>query len=190
MGRLSPRSLFVHPSAWRLEPEPSTFAPSGAWSNKDMDPVPLNMRTWTTFNYITYWISDAANAATWALASSMLAVGLSWYGFLYPAPWLQPDAKKKTSRRQALTAIALGNVIIGTVMVLNGTIGARLHIPFPVLNRSSFGFWFSYFSVISRVVLALFWFGVQTTIGAECVYQARHRSFSHSRISHGHHPRC
>ena len=97
---------------------------------------------------------------------------------------------KQISRRQALTAIALGNVIIGAVMVLNGTIGARLHIPFPVLNRSSFGFWLSYFSVISRVVLALFWFGVQTTIGAECVYQARHRSFSHSRISHGRHPRC
>jgi hypothetical protein len=45
-------------------------------------------------------------------------------------------------------------------MVLNGTIGARLHIPFPILNRSSFGFWFSYFSVVSRVVLSLFWFGI------------------------------
>lgn len=46
-----------------------------------------------------------------------------------------------------------------------GTIGARLHIPFPVLNRSSFGFWFSYFSVISRVVLSMFWFGIQVRIG-------------------------
>jgi len=49
-------------------------------------------------------------------------------------------------------------------MVLNGTIGARLHIGFPVLNRSSFGFWLSYFSVVSRVVLAMFWFGVQVRI--------------------------
>jgi nucleobase:cation symporter-1, NCS1 family len=47
------------------------------------------------------------------------------------------------------------------LQVLNGTIGARLHVPFPVLNRSSFGYWFSYFSVISRVVLAMFWFGIQ-----------------------------
>ena len=55
-------------------------------------------------------------------------------------------------------------------MVLNGTIGARLHIAFPVLNRSSFGFWLSYFSVISRVVLAMFWFGVQVCIIAlECI---------------------
>jgi hypothetical protein len=78
MGRLSSWSQFFHPSAWRLEPEPSTFAPSSAWSNKDMDPVPLNMRTWSIFNYVTYWISDATNVGTWALASSMLAIGLSW----------------------------------------------------------------------------------------------------------------
>lgn len=46
-------------------------------------------------------------------------------------------------------------------MVLNGTTGARLHVAFPVLNRSSFGFWFSYFTVISRVILSMFWFGIQ-----------------------------
>ena len=58
-------------------------------------------------------------------------------------------------------------------MVLNGTIGARLHIAFPILNRSSFGFWLSYFSVISRVVLSLFWFGIQTFVGSESVYQVQ-----------------
>jgi len=52
-------------------------------------------------------------------------------------------------------------------MVLNGTIGARLHIAFPVLNRSSFGFWLSYFTVISRVVLSMFWFGIQVSL-SEC----------------------
>lgn len=76
-------------------------------------------------------------------------------------------------RRQALPAIAVGHIIIATVMVANGIIGARLHVPFPVLNRTSFGFWFSYFSVISRVILSMFWFGVQTFTGSECVYQVR-----------------
>ena len=76
-------------------------------------------------------------------------------------------------RRQALPAIAVGHIIIATVMVANGIIGARLHVPFPVLNRSSFGFWFSYFSVVSRVILSMFWFGVQTFTGSECVYQVR-----------------
>ncbi|KIM82056.1 hypothetical protein PILCRDRAFT_820964 [Piloderma croceum F 1598] len=91
------------------------------------------------------------NAAVWELASSMLAIGLSW--------------------RQALPAIAVGHIIIAIVMVLNGTIGARLHVSFPVLNRSSFGFWFSYLSVISRVILAMFWFSILTFTGSECVYQ-------------------
>jgi cytosine/uracil/thiamine/allantoin permease len=36
----------------------------------------------------------------------------------------------------ALLAIALGNIIMGIVMVLNATTGARLHIAFPILNRS------------------------------------------------------
>ncbi|KAH9945441.1 NCS1 nucleoside transporter family [Epithele typhae] len=144
-------SAYARPSAWALEPESSTFAPSSKWSNKDMDPVPPQKRTWSTFNYVAYWVSDATNSAVWELASSMLAIGLSW--------------------RQALPAIAVGHIIISVVMVLNGTIGARLHVGFPVLNRSSFGFWFSYFSVISRVILSMFWFGIQTYTGSECVYQ-------------------
>lgn len=144
-------AAYLKPSTWALEPEPSTFAPNSRWSNKDMDPVPIRSRTWSTVNYVAYWISDATNAAVWELASSMLATGLSW--------------------RQALPAIAVGHCIISVVMVLNGTIGARLHVAFPVLNRSSFGFWFSYFSVISRVLLSLFWFGIQTYTGSECVYQ-------------------
>ncbi|KAF8154064.1 NCS1 nucleoside transporter family [Crassisporium funariophilum] len=139
------------PSRWSLERESVGFGPSSRWSNKDMDPVPPEGRTWTTWNFVAYWISDATNAAVWQLASSMLAVGLSW--------------------RQALPAIAVGHCIIAVVMVLNGTIGARLHIAFPVLNRSSFGFWLSYFSVISRVILSMFWFGIQTFTGSECVYQ-------------------
>ncbi|KAL5498160.1 hypothetical protein ACEPAH_2290 [Sanghuangporus vaninii] len=136
---------------WELKPEPSTFAPSGSLSNKDMDPVPPGQRTWTSLNFVLYWISTASNIAVWELASSMLAVGLSW--------------------KQALPAIALGQVIIGVAMVATGTIGARLHIAFPVLMRSSFGFWFSYFSVISRVVLSLFWYSIQTYAGGESVYQ-------------------
>jgi purine-cytosine permease-like protein len=64
-------------------------------------------------------------------------------------------------RREALLAIAIGYAILSIVVVLNGTIGARLHVSFPVLNRSSFGFWFSYFSVISRTILSMFWFGIQ-----------------------------
>jgi NCS1 family nucleobase:cation symporter-1 len=69
-----------------------------------------------------------------------------------------------TARRQAMPCIAAAYAIISVVMVLTGTIGARLHVAFPVLNRSSFGFWFSYFTVFSRVLLSMFWFGIQVMI--------------------------
>ena len=42
--------------------------------------------------------------------------------------------------------IAVGSIIIASVdiVVLNGTLRARGRINFPLLTRSSFGFWFSY----------------------------------------------
>ena len=78
---MSGLAQYFRPSAWVLEPAPSKLGPSSRWSNKDMDPVPPKLRTWTTFNYVAYWISDAANVPAWELASSMLAVGLSWSVF-------------------------------------------------------------------------------------------------------------
>ena len=72
-------STYFRPSYWALEPDPSTYAPSSKWSNKDMDPVPPRHRTWSTWNYVAYWLSDAANVPVYELSSSMLAIGLSWY---------------------------------------------------------------------------------------------------------------
>jgi nucleobase:cation symporter-1, NCS1 family len=48
-------------------------------------------------------------------------------------------------------------------------IGADLHIPFPIAARASYGYYLSYFCVVSRGVLALFWFGVQSAYGGQCV---------------------
>jgi len=63
-----------------------------------MDPVLPEDRKWTTWSFIAYWVSDATNAAVWQLASSMLAIGLSW--------------------RQALPAITVGTCIIAVRMNL------------------------------------------------------------------------
>ncbi|KAG6873098.1 hypothetical protein C0995_002941 [Termitomyces sp. Mi166 len=83
---------FFRPSAWALEPGKCAYGPPGHWSNEDMDPVPPSQRTWSTWNYISYWVSDAAQVAMWQFASSMLAIGLTW--------------------RQALAAITVGHVLI------------------------------------------------------------------------------
>jgi hypothetical protein len=58
--------------------------------------------------------------------------------------------------------------------VFNGAIGADLHIAFPIAARASHGYWFSYFAVISRGILAMFWFGVHTGYGGTCVSSVSH----------------
>jgi len=42
---------------------------------------------------------------------------------------------------------------------MNGAAGAEIHVPFPVVARSSFGFLGSRFPVVVRMITALFWHG-------------------------------
>jgi cytosine/uracil/thiamine/allantoin permease len=58
-----------------------------------------------------------------------------------------------------LTPSAIGNIIIAAAITANGTIGSRHHIPFSIAARASMGFYFSYFAVVSRLVLGLVYFG-------------------------------
>ncbi|KAI1338686.1 permease for cytosine/purines, uracil, thiamine, allantoin-domain-containing protein [Xylariaceae sp. FL0016] len=134
----------------RLQVEESTYAPAGThWSNKDLDPVPPEQQTWHTYNFVTYWISDAFSISNWRIGASLIAVGLSW--------------------KLALAAVAIGNLVTAFVVTFNGIIGARLHIPFTVQARSAFGFYFSYVMVVFRVIISIFWYGIGTYTGAECV---------------------
>ncbi|OAL34318.1 hypothetical protein AYO20_06371 [Fonsecaea nubica] len=129
--------------------EESSFAPSASASNADFDPIPPSKRTWNWGAYVAYWMADAWAVSNWEVASSMIAVGLSW--------------------KMAIGACVLGNAIMGLVITVNGRMGAILHTPFPVLSRMPFGYYFSYFVVLSRCVLAIVWLGVQTTTGGQCM---------------------
>jgi cytosine/uracil/thiamine/allantoin permease len=50
-----------------------------------------------------------------------------------------------------------------------GAIGAKLHIPFSVAIRASFGYYLAYFCIVSRCILAMFWLGIQGANGAQCI---------------------
>ncbi|KAL9063489.1 MAG: hypothetical protein Q9161_009438 [Pseudevernia consocians] len=129
--------------------EPSSFAATKNASNADFDPIPPSKRTWNWGAYVAYWMADAWAVSNWEVASSIIAVGLSW--------------------KMAIGACVLGNTIMGIVITINGRMGATLHTPFPVLARMPFGYYFSYFVVLSRCVLAIVWLGVQTTTGGQCM---------------------
>ncbi|KAL2851941.1 permease for cytosine/purines, uracil, thiamine, allantoin-domain-containing protein [Aspergillus pseudoustus] len=119
------------------------------WTNKDLDPVPPALRKWTVLSFIGYWISDCFSVANWQLASSIIAIGLSW--------------------KESLGMVALGFFILSIVIAMNGAVGAIYHVPFPVIARASWGFWGSYVPIVSRLVLAVFWFATNSVNGGNSV---------------------
>ncbi|MCJ1412600.1 hypothetical protein MMC19_006697 [Ptychographa xylographoides] len=135
--------------AWELPKESSALAPEYVWTNADMDPVPPENQTWTLWTWMAYWATDTINLGTWETASSIIAVGLNW--------------------RDAIPIMIVGTFCVAVPMVLNGAIGARLHIPFSVIVRSSFGYYLAYFCIASRSILAMFWLGIQGANGAQCI---------------------
>ncbi|KAI9849439.1 MAG: hypothetical protein M1837_004059 [Sclerophora amabilis] len=131
------------------KPESAFSDGSSRWTNKDLDPVPRDARKWGVLSFIAYWISDAFNAATWQFASSIIAIGLTW--------------------RESLSIVAISFFIVSIVIALNGATGVIYHAPFPVISRASWGFWGSYVAIISRAILAIFWFAIQNMNGANTV---------------------
>ncbi|KAL8287173.1 hypothetical protein RQP46_003625 [Phenoliferia psychrophenolica] len=101
--------------------------------------------TWTTFTFISYWMSDLVQGSTWSAVASLFSLGLNWW--------------------EGLLAIFSGGIFLCTVITFNGIIGAKLHTPFAVTCRAAFGPHFSKFCVVSRMVIAWFWFSIQTYTG-------------------------
>lgn len=139
------------PSGWVLEKQTTSFADKDQWSNVDADVTPVERRTWTSLTVLGFWISDAMNAQGWEAPSSIIAVGLTW--------------------REAVYCIILGSSMDAVPLMLNGAIGAHLHVPFPVAARSSFGFYLSRFAVVVRMITALFWHAIQTYTGSTAMTQ-------------------
>ncbi|KFZ24299.1 hypothetical protein V502_01223 [Pseudogymnoascus sp. VKM F-4520 (FW-2644)] len=138
-------------AGWVLPKQISTFADDGSWSSIDSDVTPLDRRTWSTWTVLGFWFSDALNAQGWEGAASIIAVGLTW--------------------REAFYCLIIGYTIDIIPIVLNGAIGAHLHVNFAVASRSSFGFYLSRVAVVIRMITALFWHAIQTYTGSTAMTQ-------------------
>src|SRR6201993_3693528 len=97
---------------------PENLAHSSLYS-EDLAPIPLNKRTWGTWNYAALWISMSLCIPTYMLASSLIEGGMNWW--------------------ESILTILIGNSIVLIPMILNGRAGAKYGIPFPVFARASFG---------------------------------------------------
>lgn len=156
------RSRFTSRKSWILPKQESSLAPPNVWTNKDNDVTPPKRRTWSTWTILGFWFSDAMNIQGWEQPSSVIAVGLTW--------------------REALYTSAVGMLTVSIPLVFNGAIGANLHVPFPVAIRISFGYYFSRFAIVIRLITAFFWHSIQTYTGSwgvTCMIAAIWPSYLH-----------
>ncbi|KAJ7895693.1 NCS1 nucleoside transporter [Mycena leptocephala] len=112
------------------------------WFNKDLVPASIELRKWKLHTYVFFWWASSFNQAEWSIGSSLIAVGLTF--------------------RQSMVSVCIGAVLCALAMVLTARPGAKLHIGYPTLLRSSFGMWGSKIFVTLRGAVAIIWFGVQT----------------------------
>ncbi|KAJ7574880.1 cytosine-purine permease [Mycena floridula] len=126
----------------RIRLEPGEKENSTRWSNHDLKPVPKHLRTWNAWDFVTYWTSDQFAPGNWSLGSSLVLLGLT--------------------ARQAIPITFFGFFIMGFVICLQSRAGAVYHVPFPVLNRSVYGMYGSYFPIAARSMLSLMWLSILT----------------------------
>lgn len=127
---------------------PAAF--DAALYNEDLAPIPLERRTWNTYNYASLWVAMSVCIPTYMLASGLIAGGMSW--------------------KQAIGTILLGNLIVLVPMLLNAHAGTKYGIPFPVYVRASFGVRGANVPAVLRAFVACGWFGIQTWIGGQAIY--------------------
>ncbi|KAH8101189.1 permease for cytosine/purines, uracil, thiamine, allantoin-domain-containing protein [Cristinia sonorae] len=118
-------------------------------TNDDLLPVPSENRTWAAWNFVAFWIADSFNINTWMIVSSMVQLGMSWW--------------------QAWICVWVGYGCVAPFIVLNARPGAIFHVTFPVVARTSFGILGSLWCVFNRGAMACIWYGVQASIGGDCV---------------------
>src|SRR5713101_5238271 len=118
--------------------------------NRDLAPVPVTRRNWTTYNYAALWISMAHCIPTYMLSSGLISAGMNWW--------------------QALITILLGNTIVLIPILLNSHPGTKYGIPFPVFARAAYGTYGSNLPALMRAIVACGWFGIQAWIGGQALH--------------------
>ena len=125
--------------------------PDPSLINEDIAPTPLSERHWSVQNMASLWVGMVVCVPTYMLAAGLIKAGMSWW--------------------QAVLTVMLGNVIVLVPMILNGHPGTKYGVPFPVLARSSFGIRGAHIPSLLRGLVACGWFGIQTWVGGEAIYQ-------------------
>lgn len=133
----------------KLEPASPQIHKTSAFINDDIAPLPPSRRTWSAWSFVGFWLIVSINISNYTIGSSLIGLGLNV--------------------GQSAAAIVIGNTIVGIATCLTGAPGSRWHIPFAVINRSTWGMYGSFFVLANRCILSFTWHACQSYFGARCV---------------------
>jgi nucleobase:cation symporter-1, NCS1 family len=107
----------------------------------DLLPTPLEKRNWRSRNYAFFYVSLSMD--NWTLGSGLIGVGLNWW--------------------QAIIVVFISQSIGAAASAMNTRCAESYHIGYPVVARSVFGMYGSYYAVVARAVLAAIYFATKGT---------------------------
>ncbi len=117
--------------------------------NEDLAPVSADRRTWSAMHFMALWVGMCVCIPSYMIASSLIDGGMNM--------------------AQAVFTVFLGNAIVLIPMILNGHVGVKYGIPFPIYARLSFGVKGANIPAVLRAIVACGWFGIQCWIGGSAI---------------------
>lgn len=106
---------------------------------------PQQERIMDPWSYLFAWLGGCVSIGTFTVGSGLVGT---------------------LNLAQVILAIAIGCLVIGVALAINGQAGHRYGIPMMVQARASFGFAGNKLPALVRSVPAIVWFGFQSWIGA------------------------
>lgn len=121
-----------------------------AYMNRDTRPLPPDRRTYGPWQFVGLWIvTGSFNIGGWTTGSAIIALGLNVW--------------------QAMLTVAIGHCLVGIICVMTGAPGAKWHIGFCILQKSSWGMWGALIPMVQRIMLSFIWYSTQVYWGGQCV---------------------
>ena len=118
--------------------------------NEDLAPLKKEGRTWGSFEIFNVWANDVQSLFGYTLAASLfITSGLNGWA--------------------VMAAIVMAAIVIMYLCNLAGKPSVKYGIPSPVLARVSMGVRGANFPAMSRAIVAMFWYGVQTYFASTAV---------------------
>ncbi|KAF7556446.1 hypothetical protein G7Z17_g1424 [Cylindrodendrum hubeiense] len=118
------------------------------WANNDILPVPYEDRKYTWQAYFGYWFTVGLNTTVWQVS---LCSG------------------RTCNAGSAIGGILVGSVLSSIVAVLCAEPGILYHLGFPMLSRSTFGMYGSFFVIILKCFVNFTFFGIQSYWGGQAI---------------------